>query len=94
MNVFRYFMPVNAYFGKDCISQKKEAMCVLGKKAMIVTGRSSARKNGALQDMTDALDALSIAWVLFDEVGENPDLETEILEVGDGLAVSKIKNSI
>ena len=28
------------------------------------------------------------------EVSENPDLETEILEVGDGLAVSKIKNSI
>lgn len=76
MNVFRYFMPVNAYFGKDCIAQQKEAMRVLGKKAMIVTGRSSARKNGALQDMADALEALSIAWVLFDEVGENPDLET------------------
>ena len=27
------------------------------------------------------------------EVSENPDLETEILEVGDGLAVSKIKNN-
>lgn len=26
------------------------------------------------------------------EVSENPDLETEILEVGDGLAISKIKN--
>ena len=27
------------------------------------------------------------------EVTENPDIETEILEVGDGLAVSKIKNT-
>ncbi len=27
------------------------------------------------------------------EVSENPNLETEILEVGDGLAVSKIKNT-
>ena len=28
------------------------------------------------------------------EVSENPNLETEILEVGDGLAVSKIKNKL
>ena len=27
------------------------------------------------------------------EVTENPDIETEILEVGDGLAISKIKNN-
>ena len=26
------------------------------------------------------------------EVSENPNLETEILEVGDGLAVSRIRN--
>ena len=26
------------------------------------------------------------------EVSENPNLETEILEVGDGLAISKVKN--
>ena len=28
------------------------------------------------------------------EISENPNLETEILEVGDGLAVSKIKNKL
>lgn len=73
---FRYFMPADAYFGRGCVDAHKEAMAKLGKKAMIVTGRSSAKKNGAQKDITSALDSLGIQWVLFDEIGENPDLET------------------
>ncbi|MDO4530502.1 MAG: iron-containing alcohol dehydrogenase family protein [Bacillota bacterium] len=76
MNNFRYFMPTDCYFGRGCVSEHKAAMAKLGKKAMVVTGRSSAKKNGAQKDITDALDALGIAWVLFDEIGENPDVET------------------
>ena len=76
MEGFRYFMPANTYFGRNCIAEHKEAMAGLGKKAMIVTGRSSAKKNGAQADVAAALDALDIPWVLFDEVGENPDVET------------------
>lgn len=78
MQTFRYFMPANAYFGKDCVKIHKEAMQHLGKKAMIVTGRTSAKKNGAQKDVTDALTDLGIAWIVFDEVGENPDLETVV----------------
>ena len=73
---FRYFMPADTYFGRGCIEAHKDAMARLGKKAMVVTGRSSAKKNGAQKDVTDALDNLGIQWVLFDEIGENPDLET------------------
>lgn len=78
MQTFRYFMPANAYFGKDCMMTHKQAMAHLGKKAMLVTGRTSAKKNGAQKDMTTALDDLGIGWILFDEVGENPDLETVV----------------
>lgn len=73
---FRYFMPADTYFGRGSIEAHKDAMTKLGKKAMVVTGRSSAKKNGAQKDVTDALDSLGIQWVLFDEIGENPDLET------------------
>ena len=73
---FRYFMPADTYFGRGCIEAHKDVMEKLGKKAMVVTGRSSAKKNGAQKDVTDALDSLGIQWVLFDEIGENPDLET------------------
>ena len=76
MESFRYFMPADCYFGRGCVNEHKNAMAKLGKKAMVVTGRTSAKKNGAQKDITDALDALGIEWVLFDEVGENPDVET------------------
>jgi len=51
-------------------------MAKLGKKAMVVTGKTSAKRNGAQQDITDALDSLGIAWILFDEIEENPSVET------------------
>ena len=78
MNTFRYFMPVDTYFGRDCIAEHKDVLKKLGKKAMIVTGRTSAKKNGSQQDVTDALEALGMQWVLFDEIGENPDVETVV----------------
>ncbi len=76
MENFKFFMPANTYFGRGCILANKEALAALGKKAMLVTGRNSAKKNGAQKDVTDALEALNIPWVLFDEIGENPDVET------------------
>lgn len=76
MEQFRYFMPADSYFGRGCVLAHKEALLPLGKKALIVTGRRSAKVNGAQKDMTDALEQIGTAWVLFDEIGENPDLET------------------
>lgn len=76
MGNFHYFMPTDCYFGRDCVAEHKEAMAKLGKKAMVVTGKTSAKRNGAQQDITDALDSLDIAWILFDEIEENPSVET------------------
>ena len=76
MKGFHYFMPADVYFGKDCILKKNEIFKKYGQKALLVTGRSSAKKNGAQKDVVEALEAVGISWVLFDEIGENPDLET------------------
>ena len=76
MGNFHYFMPTDCYFGRGCVAEHKAAMAKLGKKAMVVTGKTSAKRNGAQQDITDALDSLGIAWILFDEIEENPSVET------------------
>lgn len=76
MGNFHYFMPTDCYFGRGCVAEHKEAMAKFGKKAMVVTGKTSAKRNGAQQDITDALDSLDIAWILFDEIEENPSVET------------------
>lgn len=46
----------------------------LGKVCLIVTGKTSAKVSGALQDVTDTLDSNGQKWVLFDEIGQNPKL--------------------
>lgn len=76
MENFKFFMPAETLFGRGCVLANKERFLSLGGKAMLVTGRSSAKKNGAQKDVTEALDALNIPWVLFDEIGENPDVQT------------------
>ncbi|MDD5945521.1 MAG: iron-containing alcohol dehydrogenase family protein [Clostridia bacterium] len=86
MNAFTYYMPAKVFFGRNCIINNKEAFCDLGKKALIFTGRHSAKINGSLKDVTDALDAVGIGHVLFDEVEENPSLETIEKAAGIGLA--------
>ena len=76
MNAFTYYMPAKVLFGKDCVMNNKEEFCALGKKALIFTGRRSAKLNGSLNDVTDALNAVGIGYAVFDEVEENPSLET------------------
>lgn len=78
MKNFGYYMPVRTFFGKDCVKAHQDVLAQFGKKALIVTGRHSAKANGAQADITSALEAAGCSWVLFDHVGENPDLETVV----------------
>jgi len=69
--------PTEIYFGPHVIADHFQAMAKLGPKCLIVTGRGgSARRNGALEDITAALGNLNIKWALFDEVEANPSLAT------------------
>jgi alcohol dehydrogenase len=44
----------------------------IGKKALIVTGRSSAKMTGHLDMVTKSLEQEGIEWLAFDEVESNP----------------------
>lgn len=73
---FKYLMPTQMYFGNEVILKNKEVFSKLGEKALIVTGRSSAKKNGSCQDVRKALSDVGIDYVIFDQIEENPSLET------------------
>lgn len=73
---FRYSMPTEIYFGEDTVLKNKGVFSKIGKRALIVTGRSSAKKNGSYHDVRKALSETEVEYVLFDEVEENPSLET------------------
>ncbi|MDO4633218.1 MAG: iron-containing alcohol dehydrogenase family protein [Eubacteriales bacterium] len=70
------YMPVKVLWGKGAVAKNREVFVALGSKAMIVTGKHSSRVNGSLQDVTDALDANGQTYVIFDEIEENPSVET------------------
>ncbi len=63
------------YFGANCIVDNKEQL-ILGKKALIVTGKNSSKINGSLNTVTDVLNEFNIEYILFDEIEENPHFET------------------
>ncbi|MDK2807370.1 MAG: hypothetical protein PWP24_99 [Clostridiales bacterium] len=73
---FRYEMPTSIYFGRNVIRDNADVFHRAGKKALLVTGQSSAKKNGSLQDIIWSLEKKGVTYVLFDEVEENPSLET------------------
>ena len=71
-----FYMPVKIYEEPGCVWNHREELAALGSKALIVTGRGSAKKNGSLDDVMHTLEAEGRPFVLFDEVEENPSVET------------------
>ena len=82
---FSYFLPVNIQFGWNKVDNVADFAAPYGKKALIVTGRTSAKKSGLYDRVVAKLDAAHIGHVLFDQVDANP-LTTTAL---DGAALAK-----
>ena len=69
-------VPTKAFAAPDCVISHSEQFAALGSHALIITGRSSSRLNGSLDDVISALSKHSIAYTIFDRVEENPSVET------------------
>ena len=82
---FSYFLPVNIQFGWNKVDHVADFVKSYGKKALIVTGRTSAKKSGLYDRVVAKLDAAHIDHVLFDQVDANP-LTTTAL---DGATIAK-----
>lgn len=63
---------------KGAVRTYGEKMKRCGSRALLVTGRNSARLSGALADVKQVLKENGIHHVLFDEVEENPSTDTII----------------
>jgi len=76
MQEFNFFLPTKVYFGKGTLKKVGEETAKLGGKAMVVTGRTSARKTGILQRVESSLKKEKIKTILFEQVEPNPSFET------------------
>ena len=68
------FMPVKLVTGAGCVRASAKELAKIGKVCLIVTGKTSAKISGALQDVTDTLDSNGQKWLIFDGIGQNPKL--------------------
>lgn len=70
------YMHTKVYSETECVRNHGKELASFGKKAMIVTGKHSSRINGSLQDVEQVLESERVSYVIFDEVEENPSIET------------------
>lgn len=70
--VFKIHMPVNVISGNNCVIKNSKLFGMYGEKCLIITGKSSAEKCGALNDVVTAIEANGIQYEIFNKIGANP----------------------
>jgi len=76
--MYNYYMPTKIYWGKDIIKDNRDLFKKYGNKVLIVTGNSSAKKNGSIEDVKNALDYCNIEYKIYDKIDPNPSIENVV----------------
>ena len=71
--MFKFHMPTKVIAGQGCVL-KNQGELILGKHALIVTGKSSGKKSGALDDVIFVLENNKIPYHVYDKVENNPEI--------------------
>ena len=77
-----FYIPTKIYHENCAVLNHSTEIASLGRKAFIVTGKSSAVKTRALDDVIKALEDNDTGYILYDKIEENPSVET-IMEAAD-----------
>ena len=88
MQNFVYDIPTIVYFGKGQISHLGELAWKLGKKALIIYGGGSIKKNGLFDIAAKNLEDAGISYLEFGGVEPNPKIES----VREGVRICKKEN--
>ena len=70
----QFFMPTDLITGQNCVEKNAQKLARYGKRCLIVTGGSAARRSGALDETEAALRSQNIAFSCFSGVAPNPTL--------------------
>ena len=69
---FNYYLPVNIVFGRGRVDEVGTITSEYGKKALVVTGKNSAKKSGLYDRVKKSLDEAGVENFLFDKATKNP----------------------
>lgn len=79
------FMPTIVFSEENCVRNHSNEFALMGTKAMIVTGKHSSRANGSLEDVKGTLKSQNVSYVVFDDIEENPSVETVMKARDEGI---------
>ncbi len=77
-----FYMPTRIIAENGSVTKNSALFANFGKKCLIVTGKSSAKLCGALDDVISALEKNNITYEIFDKITQNP-LITTCIEGGE-----------
>lgn len=67
-----FYVGTKVITGKNCVRNNAAELEKLGKKCIVVTGKSSAKKCGALADVKAALDSVGTEYIIYSKICQNP----------------------
>ena len=76
MQNFQFYLPTKVYFGLKASENVGKETKILGKKALIVTGKNSARKTGLLQRVEKSLNRAEVEFHELQTTGVNKSRKT------------------
>ncbi len=79
-----FYIPTQIYHENGAVLKHGAELASLGRKALIITGKSSAVKTGALADVIQALEDNNTEYILYDKVEENPSVKVVMDAAGIG----------
>ena len=68
----KHYMPTRILTGIGILQKHRDVFSKLGKRAYVITSRSSGRLSGALDDLLDIFKEYGIGYVVFDQISQNP----------------------
>lgn len=71
-----FFVNTKVITGVDCVKNNADKIGSYGKKCLIVTGASSAKKCGALDDVISALTVVGVKYEIYDKICQNPTVDS------------------
>lgn len=78
----QYYMPVRVISGRACVRDSSDILRPFGKRALILCGYRSADRNGAIADVSYALENARIESTVYRGVSPNPTVE-QVREIAD-----------
>jgi len=81
------YLPTRIFIEDSALTKAQTYIKALGSKALIVCGKSSARKSGVMDELLPLLEELQIESMIYDGICENPDLES--IATGKGIFLAE-----